>query len=633
MGEPVTLYVYDLSNGLAQSLGPMLVGRPVEGIWHTSVVLYGIEVWFGQGIHAKSPPGTTHHGRPRKQIPLGSTQLPKETVLEYLEGMRETYRAERYHLLEFNCNHFSNDVVGFLNGSSVPSDILNQPKELMATPFGQQMRPMIEQMFVGANNRSAGDAVNNLLPTLGGAEANVTAPDSSASASRDDVPSMGSVTSNLRIVTSASSLRTTLSSSPATAVMFTSSSCPPCNAIKPYFEELARQNLSTAKERVDFALVETGLGAGSEIARLAEFGGPVSATPTFVFFVRGEKVGECKGADRRELGTQVQMLQMAAYPPHPHKKLSLPSLIKLSHNLSPITSTTFPPLATLSAKLASSTSTLDPSVSSVLTKDVVHYLSKLPSPPTKPSDALPPAFVESWTRATLKALEVLSDPATKFPVLDLVRLALARDHVRLAQEPAFLAFVPALLDRLVLDLDHDSPSQPYLLTCIRTFSNFLASPRLTSRLFAPDAVPNLTKLVVRSLLDPQEKMRSAGAGLGWSVVARVYEERVSEAAPSREGSDGLGEVWEDWEVEVAGAVLEALGREDKSVEVVHRLAATLGLLLYRSPYSTEIEPLVQALDASTILEQKVEIVRRLKEDSKDSDGVVGVLRDVQKLVQ
>lgn len=149
MPEPVQLYVYDLSNGMAQSLGPMLVGRPIEGIWvslslfsrssgrkgidsgrgercrnrrgpgrgdasragsrdhlhkglvrrwrcactegakdalvtleytapqagsrgltspalacycvqHTSLVLYGIEVWFGQGIHSKSPPGTTH---------------------------------------------------------------------------------------------------------------------------------------------------------------------------------------------------------------------------------------------------------------------------------------------------------------------------------------------------------------------------------------------------------------------------------------------------------------------------------------------------------------------------------------------------------------------------------------------
>jgi len=92
---------------------------------HTSIVAYGVEIWFGQGIHSKSPPGTTHvnfafiaqlrtrsdadsvftlqHGAPRKKIRLGETQLDKDTFFEYIEGMRETYRAERYHLLEFNC--------------------------------------------------------------------------------------------------------------------------------------------------------------------------------------------------------------------------------------------------------------------------------------------------------------------------------------------------------------------------------------------------------------------------------------------------------------------------------------------------------------------------------------------------
>lgn len=31
-GEAVTLYVYDLSNGMARQWGPML-GVPVQGIW------------------------------------------------------------------------------------------------------------------------------------------------------------------------------------------------------------------------------------------------------------------------------------------------------------------------------------------------------------------------------------------------------------------------------------------------------------------------------------------------------------------------------------------------------------------------------------------------------------------------
>lgn len=110
---------------------------------HTSLVLFGLEVFYGQGISVVSPPGTTHvgsalppraypadpllhqHGTPHKQLDMGSTQLDKEMFLSYIEGVREVYSADRYHLLDFNCNSFTNDVLGFLNGRGIPSDILS----------------------------------------------------------------------------------------------------------------------------------------------------------------------------------------------------------------------------------------------------------------------------------------------------------------------------------------------------------------------------------------------------------------------------------------------------------------------------------------------------------------------------
>lgn len=158
---------------------------------------------------------------------------------------------------------------------------------------------------MGANRASAGDAVNNLMPSLaaqGISHANGTR-------SNDDVPSSQSVSSNLQIVTSISSLRSTLSRSPATSIMFTSAHCPPCNAIKPFFEGLARKH-----SKMTFGLVETGLGEGPQISRMSEFGGPVAATPTFVFFKGAEKVGECRGADRRELETRIGMLELEVFP-------------------------------------------------------------------------------------------------------------------------------------------------------------------------------------------------------------------------------------------------------------------------------------------------------------------------------
>lgn len=74
--EPVKLYVYDLSNGMAKSLSRQLTGRQIDGIWysmessrtfcgplhddrHTSIVVYGKEVFYGQGI-AVTAPGRSH---------------------------------------------------------------------------------------------------------------------------------------------------------------------------------------------------------------------------------------------------------------------------------------------------------------------------------------------------------------------------------------------------------------------------------------------------------------------------------------------------------------------------------------------------------------------------------------------
>jgi hypothetical protein len=51
----VTLFVYDLSNGMAKSMSLALTGKQIDGIWHTAVVVYGKEYFFGRGIEVLSP--------------------------------------------------------------------------------------------------------------------------------------------------------------------------------------------------------------------------------------------------------------------------------------------------------------------------------------------------------------------------------------------------------------------------------------------------------------------------------------------------------------------------------------------------------------------------------------------------
>lgn len=154
MSYPVKVYIYDLSNGLAKSMSLSLTGIYIEGIWHTSVVVYDQEIYFGQGIYMVKP-GTTHHGQPLKIEDLGTTDIPPEVFFEYLEELKGKYTAENYHLLDFNCNTFSNEVVGFLNGSEIPSYIKNLPADFLATPFGQMIRPQIDSFFGAGRSQTA----------------------------------------------------------------------------------------------------------------------------------------------------------------------------------------------------------------------------------------------------------------------------------------------------------------------------------------------------------------------------------------------------------------------------------------------------------------------------------------------
>ncbi|KAL5476095.1 hypothetical protein EMCRGX_G026001 [Ephydatia muelleri] len=138
--QRVQLYVYDLTKGLAAQLSPLFLGKQIEGVWHTGVVVYGTEYFFGGlGIEYTSPGTLPMLGSPDKKVDLGSTSIPEDVFMDYLYDISSQYFPETYHLLEHNCNHFSNEVAQFLTGNKIPSYISDLPKEVMATPFGAQL--------------------------------------------------------------------------------------------------------------------------------------------------------------------------------------------------------------------------------------------------------------------------------------------------------------------------------------------------------------------------------------------------------------------------------------------------------------------------------------------------------------
>jgi len=145
MPDKVQLYVYDLSAGMARSLSSQVLGKQIAGIWHTSIVVGGIEYYFSAGVQSAAA-GNTHFGLPEKVIDLGVTEIPKEVREELIRDMSGRFTPETYNLINNNCNNFSDELSTMLTGNGIPADILSMPSDVLSTPMGQMLRPFLDQL-------------------------------------------------------------------------------------------------------------------------------------------------------------------------------------------------------------------------------------------------------------------------------------------------------------------------------------------------------------------------------------------------------------------------------------------------------------------------------------------------------
>ncbi|ESO05912.1 hypothetical protein HELRODRAFT_64188, partial [Helobdella robusta] len=143
----VDLYIYDLSQGLAKTLGSLIFRKPVAGVWHTGVVVYGTEYFFGtQGIQFIQPGGTIL-GHTYRIHNMGKTEVPKELFEEYLRDLADDkFRYDKYHLLDHNCNTFSNEICLFLLNKHIPDYITNLPQEFKQSPLGNFIKPLLDEI-------------------------------------------------------------------------------------------------------------------------------------------------------------------------------------------------------------------------------------------------------------------------------------------------------------------------------------------------------------------------------------------------------------------------------------------------------------------------------------------------------
>ncbi|KAK8737113.1 hypothetical protein OTU49_004804 [Cherax quadricarinatus] len=152
-GYQVELFVYDLSRGLAKTMSPALLGKQIEGIWHTGVVAYGREYFFGSGGIESCRQGGTILGDPDKIEELGHSQVPYQLFLEYIFGLGEgNYKPGAYDLLKHNCNNFSDEVSQFLCGHGVPKHILQLPDEVLNTTLGETLKTVLKDLDIKSSD-------------------------------------------------------------------------------------------------------------------------------------------------------------------------------------------------------------------------------------------------------------------------------------------------------------------------------------------------------------------------------------------------------------------------------------------------------------------------------------------------
>lgn len=563
----VSLYVYDLSKGMARAMSQQFLGIQIDAVYHTAIVLNGVEYFFGAGVQTCYP-GSTHHGRPMEIVPLGQTQLPIEVILEYLESLKQIYTPESYDLFAHNCNNFSNDFSMFLVGKGIPEHITSLPETVLQTPFGQMMKPQLD-----AQMRSVTQA-----PVPPQKVPQASAPVSKTAGVQQPISNGGAKAAShgeVYNVTQMSVLDKHLAEAQKTCavVFFTSSTCAPCKIAYPAFDSLAAENPKAIFVKVD-------INQAQDIAMRYQ----IRATPTFMTFLHGKKEDEWAGANPAQLLGNVRLLVQQAIPAHPHAALLSPTL--QNGSLRPVSFTKIPPLDKVIAKMGPAAN--EPAVQMIKAFLLTRQSQGAREAPL-PNLAPFATFLQS-------APQILA-PETLFSAYDLLRCALLDARVAgwFAEESG-----PSKPTTLVQLLQHtktliDTSTCPYnlRLVTVQLATNLFTSP-LTLKLIlhnTSDLSSLIIHLATTSLLAEPDKpaLRAAATSLALNVAGANYRVRRED---EREAVD------EGLQVELAASLLEYVGSASEDDEEAIRAALmALGYLVYYAPIDGEVWDLCRALGA------------------------------------
>ncbi|CAK91327.1 unnamed protein product (macronuclear) [Paramecium tetraurelia] len=314
----VSLNMYDLSQGMARQFSPMFLGKQIDAIWHTGIVVYGKEYYFGGGICAQTPKSTIY-GYPIEVSQLGETEIPQGTFEEFLRSISSKYSMEKYDLFENNCNNFTNECALFLVGKGIPENIIGLPQEFLNTQLGQMLKPAIEQFTnkqATAQTEHFNEPQNQQLQPPPSSQ-NINAqiinqallqpqPQSSQPISLNQKvqpaqqpPQQQTITdTNVTAIDDLTTYLCLIESSPVSIVDFYTDWCGPCKTIKPLFHKLSLEHPHINFYNVNIDKVR-------EIADSLQ----VSSIPTFIIYENGQQKERWTGGNQQTLINNLQKLK------------------------------------------------------------------------------------------------------------------------------------------------------------------------------------------------------------------------------------------------------------------------------------------------------------------------------------
>lgn len=603
----VQLYVYDLSRGIARQMSMQFLGVQIDAVYHTSLVFGSIEYFFGAGVQTCYP-GTTHHGQPMEVVPMGKTELPIEIILEYLESLKQIYTASSYDLFTHNCNNFTNDFATFLVGHGIPQHITSLPKTVLDTPFGRMLRPQIDASMRGITQ--APPPPQSVITDQARIANGVARPSNShrasngaLHASKNSAPAVKAAnrsSGEVYNVVTLERLNQLLdhAKSSSAVIFFTSATCPPCKLVYPTYDQLA------AETEGKCFLIKVDISNAHEIGSKYS----IRATPTFISFLKGKQDSTWTGANPAGLQGTVRMLVESAFPPHPHQILSLPNFRRQSSR--PIVYSKVPPLDKLLAKMG-------PMANDTGIQQATTFIKQRNDQGNTEHTPIPDMPLVSTSIEQCSSVLPLE---TRFIAFDLLRLLLVDPRISgyYVSSPSNLS----TLTRLFSDLakEQQSSSCPYnlRLCALHAACNvFTSQPDLlidSGSLSTESLLSAWLPLLSSAMLDKEKStLRNAAASLAFNLASLQTEIRINDlqSGSLEQASTGLPLASQ---VELAAALIEALGAEEESAEAVKLMVVALGRLVFLCPRGedgeSELLDLCAALDASDIIAKKEKIVNK-----------------------